>query len=101
MEFKAIIDAKARNDAGCAVVGVYEEGDLGIGAAIALAFVVACVAHIRGIVGQLLDRVERMLRAQRRITCGRIAAPYGAMAGDAGRNPKQHHADSGNRLHWS
>jgi leucyl aminopeptidase len=32
MEFKAIIDAKARNDAGCAVVGVYEDGDLGIGA---------------------------------------------------------------------
>jgi len=33
MEFKAIIDAKARNEAGCAVVGVYEEGDLGIAAA--------------------------------------------------------------------
>jgi leucyl aminopeptidase len=32
MEFKAIIDAKARNDAGCAVVGIYEEGDLGIAA---------------------------------------------------------------------
>jgi leucyl aminopeptidase len=30
MEFKAIIDAKARNDAGCAVVGIYEDGDLGI-----------------------------------------------------------------------
>jgi leucyl aminopeptidase len=29
MEFKAIIDAKARNEAGCAVVGVYEDGDLG------------------------------------------------------------------------
>src|SRR5260370_33951571 len=33
MEFKAIIDAKARNESGCAVVGVYEEGDLGIAAA--------------------------------------------------------------------
>ena len=33
MEFKAIIDAKARNEAGCAVVGVYEEGDLGIAGA--------------------------------------------------------------------
>jgi len=33
MEFEAIIDAKARNEAGCAVVGVYEEGDLGIAAA--------------------------------------------------------------------
>jgi leucyl aminopeptidase len=29
MEFKAIIDAKARHEAACAVVGVYEEGDLG------------------------------------------------------------------------
>ena len=33
MEFKAIVDAKARNDAGCAVVGVYEDADLGIAAA--------------------------------------------------------------------
>jgi leucyl aminopeptidase len=32
MEFKAIIDAKARHDAGCAVVGVYEDGELGIAA---------------------------------------------------------------------
>ncbi|MGC1522927.1 MAG: leucyl aminopeptidase [Steroidobacteraceae bacterium] len=32
MEFKAIIDAKARQEAGCAVVGIYEEGDLGIAA---------------------------------------------------------------------
>ena len=32
MEFKAIIDAKARNDAGCAVVGIYEDGDLGLAA---------------------------------------------------------------------
>jgi leucyl aminopeptidase len=32
MEFKAIIDAKARNDAGCAVVGMYEGGDLGLAA---------------------------------------------------------------------
>src|ERR1700692_1210615 len=30
MEFKAIIDAKERNDAGCAVVGIYEDGNLGI-----------------------------------------------------------------------
>jgi leucyl aminopeptidase len=29
MEFKAIIDAKARSEAGCAVVGVYEDGSLG------------------------------------------------------------------------
>jgi leucyl aminopeptidase len=32
MEFKAIIDAKASNDASCAVVGVYEDGDLGVAA---------------------------------------------------------------------
>jgi leucyl aminopeptidase len=32
MEFKAIIDAKVRNAAGCAVVGIYEDGDLGIAA---------------------------------------------------------------------
>ncbi len=32
MEFKAIIDAKARNATGCAVVGMYEEGDLGVAA---------------------------------------------------------------------
>jgi leucyl aminopeptidase len=32
MEFKAIIDSKARHDAGCAVAGVYEDGDLGIAA---------------------------------------------------------------------
>ncbi len=32
MEFKAIVDAKARDAADCAVVGVYEQGDLGIAA---------------------------------------------------------------------
>ena len=32
MEFKVIIDAKARQKAGCAVVGVYENGDLGVAA---------------------------------------------------------------------
>ncbi len=32
MEFKAIVDAKARHEAGCAVVGIYEDGDLGIAA---------------------------------------------------------------------
>jgi leucyl aminopeptidase len=29
MEFNAIIDAKARHEAACAVVGVFEDGDLG------------------------------------------------------------------------
>jgi leucyl aminopeptidase len=29
MEFKAIIDVKARHDAGCAVLGIYEDGELG------------------------------------------------------------------------
>ncbi len=32
MEFKAIVDVKAREAADCAVVGVYEQGDLGAGA---------------------------------------------------------------------
>jgi len=32
MEFKAIVDAKVRDSAGCAVVGVYEKGDLGVAA---------------------------------------------------------------------
>jgi leucyl aminopeptidase len=32
MEFKAIVDAKARIAAACAVVGVYENGDLGLAA---------------------------------------------------------------------
>jgi len=32
MEFNAIIDAKARSAAGCAVLGIYEEGDLGVAA---------------------------------------------------------------------
>jgi leucyl aminopeptidase len=32
MEFKAIIDAKARNGVDCAVAGIYEDGDFGIAA---------------------------------------------------------------------
>ena len=32
MKFKAIIDAKARSPTGCAVIGIYEDGDLGVGA---------------------------------------------------------------------
>jgi len=32
MEFKAIVDVKAREAADCAVVGIYEQGDLGAGA---------------------------------------------------------------------
>ena len=32
MEFKAIVDAKVRHEAGCAVVGIYEDGDLGAAA---------------------------------------------------------------------
>ena len=32
MEFKAIVDFKAREGADCAVVGVYEQGDLGVAA---------------------------------------------------------------------
>ena len=32
MDFKAIIDPKAKNSSGCAVVGLYEDGDLGAAA---------------------------------------------------------------------
>jgi leucyl aminopeptidase len=32
MEFRAIVDAKARERADCAVIGIYEQGDLGLGA---------------------------------------------------------------------
>jgi len=32
MEFKSVIDAKAKSPAGCAVLGVYEDGDLGVAA---------------------------------------------------------------------
>ena len=46
MEFKAIVDAKARNPSGCAVVGVYENGDLGIGAR-------SIDTQIGGLIGQL------------------------------------------------
>jgi leucyl aminopeptidase len=46
MEFKAIIDAKARHEAGCAVVGVYEDGDLGIAAR-------RIDAQLNGMIGKL------------------------------------------------
>jgi leucyl aminopeptidase len=46
MEFKAIIDVKARNDAGCAVVGSYEDGDLGLGAR-------NIDSQLRGLIGKL------------------------------------------------
>jgi leucyl aminopeptidase len=46
MEFKATVDVKAREAAGCAVVGVYENGDLGVGAR-------SIDAHIGGLIGRL------------------------------------------------
>jgi len=46
MEFNAIIDAKARHAAGCAVAGVYEEGDLGIAAR-------QIDAQLNGLIGKL------------------------------------------------
>ena len=46
MEFKVIIDAKARHEAGCAVVGVYEDGDLGISAR-------RIDAQLNGMIGKL------------------------------------------------
>jgi leucyl aminopeptidase len=46
MEFKAIVDSKARIDAGCAVVGVYEDGDLGAAAR-------RIDAQLNGLIGKL------------------------------------------------
>jgi leucyl aminopeptidase len=46
MEFKAIIDAKVRSAAGCAVVGVYEDGELGIAAQ-------RLDAQMNGLIGKL------------------------------------------------
>ena len=46
MEFNAIIDAKARHPAGCAVAGVYEEGDLGLAAR-------QIDAQLNGLIGKL------------------------------------------------
>jgi leucyl aminopeptidase len=46
MEFKAVIDAKARCEAACAVVGVYEDGELGIAAR-------RVDAQLNGMIGKL------------------------------------------------
>ncbi len=46
MEFKAIVDSKARIDAGCAVAGVYEDGDLGTAAR-------RIDAQLNGLIGKL------------------------------------------------
>jgi leucyl aminopeptidase len=46
MEFKAIIDAKARTQAACAVVGVYEDGELGMAAR-------RVDAQLNGMIGKL------------------------------------------------
>jgi leucyl aminopeptidase len=48
MEFNAIIDAKARHAADCAVVGVYEDGDLGIAA-----------GHLDGQMSGLIGRLHK------------------------------------------
>ena len=47
MEFKAIVDTKARSACGCAVVGVHENGDLGTAARL-------IDAKIDGIIGRLI-----------------------------------------------
>ena len=46
MEFKVIIDGKARNPSGCAVAGVYEDGDLGKAAR-------SLDAQLGGLIGKL------------------------------------------------
>src|ERR1700689_4816882 len=47
MEFKVIVDAKARTASGCAVVGVHEKGDLGAAAR-------SIDAQIGGIIGRVV-----------------------------------------------
>jgi leucyl aminopeptidase len=47
MEFKAIVDAKARSPSGCAVVGVHDSGDLGAAARL-------IDAQIGGVIGRLI-----------------------------------------------
>ncbi|HEY3850637.1 MAG TPA: leucyl aminopeptidase [Steroidobacteraceae bacterium] len=47
MEFKAIVDTKARSACGCAVIGVHENGDLGTAARL-------IDAQIGGIIGRLI-----------------------------------------------
>ena len=46
MEFKAVVDVKARASADCAVVGIYEHGNLGVGAAL-------IDAHLQGNIAKL------------------------------------------------
>ena len=46
MDFAAIVDVKVRNAAGCAVAGVYEDGDLGIAAR-------QIDAQVGGLIGKL------------------------------------------------
>src|ERR1700735_5693950 len=47
MEFKVIVDAKARTATGCAVVGVYENGELG-----------AATRHLDSQLGGLIARLH-------------------------------------------
>ena len=47
MEFKVIVDAKARGTAGCAVVGVYDKGELG-----------AATRHLDAQLGGLIARLH-------------------------------------------
>src|SRR5260370_17328342 len=46
MEFKAIVDVKAREAADCAVVGIYEQGDLGAGARLIDAQIGGMIANL-------------------------------------------------------
>src|SRR3984885_6297343 len=59
MEFKVIVDAKARATSGCAVVGVYENGELG-----------AATRHLDAQLGGLITRLHS-------------AGDFGAKLGDA------------------
>ena len=77
MEFKAIVDAKARDPSGCAVVGVYEDGELGVAAR-------QLDAQIGGLIAQLHAR-GRFCRQTRRHAAVAAARGRRIRPGAAGR----------------
>ena len=64
MEFKVIVDAKARAAAGCAVVGVYDKGELG-----------AATRPLDAQLGGLLSRAISRPSSARRCCCPIRKAP--------------------------
>jgi leucyl aminopeptidase len=70
MDFKAIVDAKANIATGCAVIGVYEDGDLGVAA-----------RHVDALTGGLLARLQAAGDLAGKLGDSLLlAAPMGAQA---------------------